>query len=66
VRVKVDRSPAANPEEDRMRLEVEALDLETRYAFRIARGTRQKYRNFFFRLEWEGLEGWGEAAPQGY
>lgn len=49
-----------------MKLEVEPLVLETKYTFKIAREARKKYRNFIFRLDWEGLEGLGEAAPQVY
>lgn len=49
-----------------IRIELEALALETRYTFKIARGGRKSYRNFVFHLYWEGVEGLGEAAPQEY
>lgn len=47
-----------------MKLEIELLTLQTRHTFTIARGARTKYRNFIFRLTWEGITGLGEAAPQ--
>ncbi len=49
-----------------MKLEIELLTLETRHTFTIARGARATYRNFIFRLTWEGITGVGEAAPQVY
>ncbi|MBI4720140.1 MAG: dipeptide epimerase [Chitinivibrionia bacterium] len=49
-----------------MKLDMELLTLETRHTFTISRGARKKYRNFIFRLTWEGFTGIGECAPQVY
>ncbi len=49
-----------------MRLRCEPLDLETTYEFRIAVGARRRHENLRVRLEHEGLEGLGEAAPARY
>jgi L-alanine-DL-glutamate epimerase-like enolase superfamily enzyme len=47
-----------------MRLRHEPLDLETRYDFRISSmGARKRHENLLVRLEHDGLEGLGEAAP---
>ena len=50
-----------------LRLEAEILELKTRHPFIIARGTRDTYRTVMVRLvDQDGVEGWGEAAPQRY
>ena len=49
-----------------MRLRHEPLDLETLFEFRIAVGTSRAHANTLVRLEHEGIEGWGEAAPSHY
>lgn len=49
-----------------MRLEVEKATLETRYSFTISRDSRKKHVNFIFALAWEGITGYGEAAPRSY
>ncbi len=49
-----------------MRIEVESLPLETKYPFRIARGTKQRCETFIFHVEFEGMQGIGEASPQPY
>ena len=49
-----------------MQLRLEPLALRTRFAFRIAHGTKQEYRNTLVRLEHEGIEGLGEASPAHY
>lgn len=49
-----------------MKLDVEKMTFETRYSFTIARGTHKKHTNFIFYLEWEGITGYGEAAPRSY
>ncbi len=50
-----------------MRLRHEPLDLVTAYEFRIASaGPRKGHENLLVRLEHEGLEGLGEAAPARY
>ncbi len=50
-----------------LRLHAEILELKTRHPFIIARGSQDTYRTVLVRLvDQEGLEGWGEAAPQRY
>jgi L-Ala-D/L-Glu epimerase len=50
-----------------VRLRHEPLDLETRYDFRISStGPRKVHRNLLVRIEHDGLEGLGEAAPARY
>jgi L-alanine-DL-glutamate epimerase-like enolase superfamily enzyme len=49
-----------------VRLRHEPLEATTRYAFRIAHGSRQAHDNTLVRLEADGLEGLGEAAPSHY
>lgn len=49
-----------------MQLRLEPLALRTRFAFRIAHGSKQEYRSTFVRIEHDGIEGWGEAAPAHY
>ena len=45
-----------------MQLRLEPLPVRTRFAFRIAHGSKQEYRNVLVRLEHEGVEGFGEHA----
>jgi len=49
-----------------MRLRHEPLDLVTTYEFRIAVGARKSHENLLVRIEHEGIEGIGEAAPSRY
>jgi L-alanine-DL-glutamate epimerase-like enolase superfamily enzyme len=50
-----------------LRLSADILELKTRHPFIIARGSQDIYRTVLVRLvDQEGLEGWGEAAPQRY
>ncbi len=50
-----------------MRLRHEPLDLATRHEFRISSaGPRRRHENLLVRLEHDGLEGIGEAAPARY
>ena len=50
-----------------MRLRHEPLDLVTTYDFRISSmGARKRHENLLVRLEHDGLEGLGEAAPSRY
>ena len=50
-----------------LRLNAEILELKTKHPFIIARGTRDTYRTVMIKLiDQDGLEGWGEAAPQRY
>jgi len=50
-----------------LRLQAEILELKTRHPFIIARGSQDTYRTVQVRLiDADGLEGWGEAAPQRY
>ncbi|HTR97353.1 MAG TPA: dipeptide epimerase [Candidatus Acidoferrales bacterium] len=49
-----------------MRLRHETLTLSTRFEFRIAHGAHQRYENTLVRIEHEGIEGIGEAAPSHY
>jgi L-alanine-DL-glutamate epimerase-like enolase superfamily enzyme len=48
-----------------MRLNADILELKTRHPFIIARGSQDTYRTVAIRVvDRDGLEGWGEAAPQ--
>lgn len=47
-----------------MKLAIEPVRIETARPFQIARGTRTQYEVFVITLTSDGLEGWGEAAPQ--
>jgi len=49
-----------------MKLEIERLRLASSHPFKIARSTRTEFELFVFSLEFEGLTGLGEAAPQNY
>jgi L-alanine-DL-glutamate epimerase-like enolase superfamily enzyme len=50
-----------------LRLIAEILELKTRHPFIIARGSQDTYRTVLVRLvDPDGVEGWGEAAPQRY
>jgi L-alanine-DL-glutamate epimerase-like enolase superfamily enzyme len=50
-----------------MRLSHELLTLRTKHPFIIARGGAAEYPTVWVRLtDDDGLEGWGEAAPQAY
>jgi len=49
-----------------VQLRLEPLELSTRFTFRIAHGARKAHENTLVRLEHDGLEGWGEAAPSAY
>ncbi len=50
-----------------MRLRHEPLDLTTRFDFRIAStAPRRRHENLLVRLEHDGIEGLGEAAPARY
>lgn len=49
-----------------MQLRTEPLDLHTVFEFRIAHGSRRAHRNTLVRIEHDGLEGLGEAAPSHY
>ncbi|TMQ64495.1 MAG: dipeptide epimerase [Candidatus Eisenbacteria bacterium] len=49
-----------------MRLSHEPLDLETAFEFRIAVGGSKAHQNTLVRIEHEGIEGLGEAAPSHY
>ena len=49
-----------------MRLHTEVLELQTLFEFRIAHGSRRAHRNTLVRLEHDGIEGLGEAAPSHY
>ena len=49
-----------------MRLTVERLELPTKFQFRIAHGTERAHVNALVRIEHDGIEGWGEAAPALY
>ena len=49
-----------------MRLRLEPLELSTRFTFRIAHGARKAHANTLVRLEHDGIEGLGEAAPSPY
>jgi L-alanine-DL-glutamate epimerase-like enolase superfamily enzyme len=49
-----------------VRLRHETLPLSTRFAFTIAHGSHQAYANTLVRIEHDGVEGLGEAAPSHY
>lgn len=49
-----------------MRLDVELLELRTRYEFRIAHGAHRHYRNVLVRLEHDGITGLGEGSASHY
>ena len=50
-----------------MRLRHEPLDLVTKYDFRISSmGVRRVHKNLLVRIEHDGVEGLGEAAPSRY
>jgi L-alanine-DL-glutamate epimerase-like enolase superfamily enzyme len=49
-----------------IRLRHETLDLVTTFEFRISVGSRSHHGNTLVRLEHEGIEGLGEAAPSHY
>ena len=50
-----------------MRLRHEPLDLATTYEFRVSSmGARKHHENLLVRIEHDGLEGLGEAAPSRY
>ena len=50
-----------------LRLTAEILELKTKHPFIIARGSRDTYRTVMIKLtDDDGVEGWGEAAPQRY
>jgi L-alanine-DL-glutamate epimerase-like enolase superfamily enzyme len=49
-----------------MKLRTEVLDLHTIFEFRIAHGARRAHRNTLVRIEHDGIEGVGEAAPSHY
>jgi len=49
----------------RLRIQAEILTLRTKHPFKIARGNQDSYRTVMVRvIDSDGLEGWGEAAPQ--
>jgi L-alanine-DL-glutamate epimerase-like enolase superfamily enzyme len=51
----------------RLRVTAEILTLRTRHPFKIARGHQDSYRTVMVRVtDEDGVEGWGEAAPQRY
>jgi L-alanine-DL-glutamate epimerase-like enolase superfamily enzyme len=49
-----------------VRLNVEKLELRTRYEFRIAHGARQGYRNVLVHVEHAGVTGLGEGSASHY
>jgi L-alanine-DL-glutamate epimerase-like enolase superfamily enzyme len=50
-----------------LKLAAEAITLETRHPFIIARGGQREYRVVWVRLtDHDGVEGWGEADPSAY
>ena len=49
-----------------MKLRTEPLDLHTIFEFRIAHGAKRAHRNTLIRIEHDGIEGVGEAAPSHY
>ena len=49
-----------------MRLRHEPLELETTFEFRIAVGSSLGHANTLVRIEHDGIEGLGEAAPSNY
>ena len=49
-----------------MKLRTESFELQTIFEFRIAHGSRRAHRNTLVRIEHDGVEGLGEAAPSHY
>lgn len=49
-----------------MKLSWERLGIETAHPFRISRNVRTHEEVVWLRLEHEGIEAWGEAAPSSY
>ncbi len=49
-----------------MKLEWEVLRLRPEHPFRISRSTEREVERTWVRVEHDGLEGWGEAAPSGF
>jgi len=50
-----------------LRLQADVLELKTKHPFIIARGSQDTYRTVMVKLtDKDGVEGWGEAAPQRY
>ena len=49
-----------------MNISWETFKVHTAHPFGISRGVKTGEDLVWFRLEHEGIEGWGEAAPQGY
>lgn len=49
-----------------MRLDHEILELQPERPFRISRETQRRARRVWVRIEADGQEGWGEAAPSAY
>jgi L-alanine-DL-glutamate epimerase-like enolase superfamily enzyme len=49
-----------------MRATVQIMHLHTKYPFRIARGVKNAVENVCFRVEEEGVTGYGEASPNAY
>ena len=49
-----------------MNISWETFRVHTAHPFGISRGVKTGDDLVWFRLEHEGIEGWGEAAPQGY
>jgi len=49
-----------------VKLAWERLELRTELPFRISRSTRRRVTRVWVRIEHEGVEGWGEAAPVAY
>lgn len=49
-----------------MRFSFEHIRVHAQHPFRIARGVQTEREIFVLTLEWEGIEGIGEAAPSGY
>jgi len=49
-----------------LRLEAREFPLRTRHAFVLSRGGTERWRNVVVRIDEDGLEGWGEAAPRDY
>lgn len=49
-----------------MKLRWEVMRLRPEHPFRISRSTEREVERTWVRVEHDGLEGWGEAAPSGY
>ena len=49
-----------------MRVTVQIMRLHTKYPFRIARGVKDAVQNVCFRVEEDGVIGYGEASPNTY